>query len=395
MKLRGYADEITRHGVVGWAVDEEKLDATVQLIVKVNGEPRPMRRTSVPRPELREQFGPDATGDHGFRLTFDHVLSGFQDARIEVFEASTGERLTNGTVMLTAPRRRAAPLRPILVTSTGRAGTTLLMSDFVHHPRIVVANRYSYEIKLLSYYAAAFNVLTAQADRVNSSNPDTLFDRVGQSRIGHNPFDAPSFHTIVRDHDRMARLFEREIPDGYASLFAGFIRDYYEIIRENEGKADAMHFAEKVDLDDAARFGPRVMFGEVREIVLTRDPRDLLCSAKSFWKMTGADALNMIKTTVPRLYSVTQSGRADVLSVRYEDLVLQPADSRAAIYRFLGIRDDRDDDALGDSALFGRHGTSKDPVSSIGRWRHDLSPEEISACEKTFPRYMEAFGYEA
>jgi hypothetical protein len=374
-------------------MDEDRLSDPVELVVNVNGQPRPLRRASMPRPELLEKFGPGATGDYGFRLTFDRSLSGFQDYRIEVVEASTGQPLTNGSLTLTSPRRRPAPLRPIIVTSTGRAGTTLLMSEFVRHPLIVVANRFSYEIKLLSYYSAAFNVLTAHADRANSTNPDSMFDRLGQSRIGHNPFNAPNFFTIVRDSDRMARLFEHDIPEGYADLFAGFIREYYEVVRENEGKSSALHFAEKVDLDDVARFGPRTMFGEVREIVLTRDPRDLLCSAKSFWKLNSQDALNMIRTTVPRLFAITQSHLPDVLSVRYEDLVERPSESRAAIFSFLGIRDDQGPGGLGDEKLFGRHGTSKDPASSIGRWRTELSADEIGACERAFPRYMEAFGY--
>lgn len=395
MKLRGFADEITRHGVVGWAMDEDRPAESVRLVVKVNGQTRPTRRVAVPRPELRAEFGPAATGDYGFRLTFDQPLSGFQESRIEVAAAQTGELLPNGEITIPAPSRRPAPLRPILVTSTGRAGTTLLMSDFVNHPRIVVANRYSYEIKLLSYYSAAFNVLTAHADRTNSTNPDTMFDRIGQYRIGHNPFNAPSFYNIVRDSSAMARLFERQIPDGFADLFASFIRDYYEVIRQNEGKHEAVHFAEKIDLHDAARFGPRVMFGEVKEIVLTRDPRDLLCSAKSFWKLEAQDALNMIKTTVPRLFAITQSGRPDILAVRYEDLVSRPLESRREIYRFLGIRDDQNATGLGDAKLFGRHGTSRDPGASIGRWRDELLPDEVAACEREFSGYMESFGYAA
>ncbi len=398
MKLRGYADEITRHGVVGWALDEERLEAIVELVVRVNGTPRPVRRTAVPRPELREQFGPQASGDYGFRLTFEPALSGFHEFDIEVVEGSAGERLENGRRVLRAPTPRAAPLRPILVSSTGRSGTTLLMSEFVRHPRIVVANRYSYEIKLLSYYSAAYQVLTAHLDRVNSTNPDTMFDRAGQFRIGHNPFNAPGFHSIVSDAERMARLFDRDIPDGYAALFARFIGDYYEIVRANEGKHEAVHFAEKIDLDDAARFGPRLFFGEVREVVLTRDPRDLLCSAKAFWKLGAKEALAMIRTTVPRLFAVSRSDRDDITTIRYEDLVQHPVEARAQLYKFLGIRDD-DDPArgLGDAALYGRHGTTKgaDAAASIGRWRTDLPPEEAEACTRAFPEYMEAFGYAA
>ena len=393
MKLKGYLDEVTRHEVVGWALDEDQPERHLELVVSVNQQRVATGTTDVFREGLREQFGPRATGDYGFRISFDPSLSAFQDYEIEVTEASTSERLNNGLQTLAAPAALPAPLRPILVTSTGRSGTTLLMSDFVRHPRVVVANRYSYEIKLLSYYSAAFNVLTSHLDRVNSTNPDSMFDRAGQFKIGHNPFNAPGYYTIAKDPQRLAQLFEQTIPSRYAAVFAGFIRDYYEVIRESEGKLDAMHFAEKVDLDDAARFGPRVFFGEVREIVLARDPRDLLCSAKSFWKLDSDEALSMIKTTVPRLLTIARSGREDITSIRYEDLVNAPQKTRQKLYAFLGIRDDESDGAIGDKSLFKVHGTSKDAGSSIGRWRQDLSDSEAAACNEAFADYMDYFGY--
>jgi hypothetical protein len=192
----------------------------------------------------------------------------------------------------------------------------------------------------------------------------------------------------------MSTLFEERIPSGLASLFRRFIEEYYELVRIDQNKQEAIYFAEKVDLDEAARIGPRIMFGEVKEIALVRDPRDFFSSAKAFWKLESQQALDMIKTTIPRLQAVAQSGSGEVMAMRYEDLVQRPRESKARLYRFLGLRDDDDREDVGDTSLFSRHGTSRDVGSSIGRWRQDLTPEEINAVNEAFASYIEVFDYE-
>jgi hypothetical protein len=39
------------------------------------------------------------------------------------------------------------------------------------------------------------------------------------------------------------------------------------------------------------------------------------------------------------------------------------------------------------------HGTSASPAASIGRWRHNLSPELGAAVEETFGDLLREFGY--
>ena len=394
MKLRGFVDDISRRGVRGWAIDMEQPETPRELIVRVDGHDVHRVKADKPRPSLRESLGQGVSGNHSFSLTFARSLPSFMALEVEIVDAASGQLLPNGSRQLKGVRREVAPLRPILVISTGRSGTTLLMSEFLRHPRIAVADRYAYEVKLLTYYSAALKVLTADMDRTNSTNPDNIFDKIGQYRIGHNPFNAVGFYNIVRNKAAMARLFEEEIPNDYAAMFRRFIEKYYDLVRIDQGKTDAVYFAEKVDLDEAARNGPRVMFGEVKEIALVRDPRDFFSSAKTFWKLESRQALDMIKTTIPRLQAVAQSGAGTVLTLRYEDLVDDPAATRGRLYQFLGLRDDDDATTLGDGALFQRHGTSASVGSSIGRWRKDLTAEEVQAVNQTFASYMEAFGYQ-
>ena len=393
MKLRGRLDEVSRFAVRGWAIDMERPNVPLELLIRANGAVVDRCVADQPRPALRETLGHRASGYHGFAHTLATPLPSFASLDIDVVEAASGQPIPNGARALRGVQPGAVPLRPVLVTATGRSGTTLLMSELLRHPRIVVADRYPYELKLLSYYAAALKVLTAHMDRANSTTPDNLFDQVGRYRIGHNPFNGPGFHSLVADRDALARLFDERIPRVYARDFRLFIEEFYDLVRIDQNKREALYFAEKIDLDEAARSGPRVMFGEVKEIAMLRDPRDFLCSAKAFWKLESGPALEMIKTTIPRVQAVALSGSSEVLALRYEDLVHDPRGVKTRLYRFLGLRDDDETEALGDPSNFGRLATSASADASIGRWRQDLTRDEAEAVGTTFADYMEAFGY--
>jgi hypothetical protein len=393
VKLRGRLEEVSRNGVRGWAIDMARPELPLELLIRADGTVVDRCLANKPKPALRETLGQGVSGNHAFAHTFAAPLPSFRAIDIDVVEAASGQAIPNGARQLRGLETAAVPLRPILVTSTGRSGTTLLMSELLRHPRIVVADRYPYEIKLLSYYAAALKVLTAEMDRTNSTTPDNLFDRIGRYRVGHNPFNSPGFYSIVANRAGMARLFEERIPLVYARGFREVIEEYYDLVRIDQDKREAMYFAEKVDLNEAARSGPRVLFGTVKEIAMLRDPRDLLCSAKAFWKLESGAALDMIRSTVPRVQAVAQSGSAEILALRYEDLVAEPRAAKARLYRFLGLRDDDQDDTLGDTTIFARHATSQSADASIGRWRQDLTAEEARAVTAAFGDYMEAFGY--
>ena len=80
--------------------------------------------------------------------------------------------------------------------------------------------------------------------------------------------------------------------------------------------------------------------------------------------------------------------------VRYEDLIARTAETLAAIYRFLALDIQHDPTKLDqDDALFARHATSLTPAASIGRWKTDLTREEIAICERQFAGFLRQFGY--
>src|SRR5438067_875588 len=392
MPITGFVDEVTRSRVRGWVCDPERPGEALWVTIRVND--REVARCSADRhrSDLRQRIG---DGNHEFCFDFEPPLSVFEEFAIEVAVAGSTELLQGGTKILPAPQLAKTPgqLIPILLTSTGRAGTTLLMHEFLRHPEILVAGSYPFEMKLINYYAAAFRALAGNEDRVHSTDPDHMFAEQNRKLIGHNPCNSPGHHGFARDRGAFERFFENTIPERLATVFRDLILEYYALVRSDGDKPAPLFFAEKSALDDAPRQAARRFFGEIREVVLVRDPRDLMCSAMSFWGYSGPDALKMLGETLPQLEAIHDAVTPDTFFLRYEDLIEHPAAARSALYRFIGIDPGGGDFIDADTDLFRAHGTSRDPAASIGRWRTDLSNDEIAACDKSFASFMERFGY--
>jgi hypothetical protein len=97
---------------------------------------------------------------------------------------------------------------------------------------------------------------------------------------------------------------------------------------------------------------------------------------------------------MPALEAIHAAERADVIVIRYEDLVQAPVEALRRINAFIGTTtavpiqpNDRTD-------LFQGHATSASPAASVGRWRDDLAADEITACETRYRSYMKRFGYQ-
>jgi hypothetical protein len=419
MALRGHVDEISRQVITGWAMDTDHPDQNVRVVIVINGREH-MRVTAdvfregfkeaakafIKRRSLRDTI----TGRYGFEFNFKPGLSVFAEHHIEVkFDATDlilpkGSRtlrrlqsvqaisLTQGPTLTPAPQASGS-LLPIIVTAAGRSGSTLLMQRLASHPQIVVAERYPFEMKLAAYYSAAFRTLISDADRQNSTNPDTIFAQRNRYSIGFNPYNRPGFYNIVRDSQLIESFFEEFVPTALAQTFRKMLLEYYTILQVDQNKLGARYFAEKGDLDEAARQGPRIFFGTAREILLVRDPRDLLCSSTSFWKTTTSDALQRLKSDTKRLQNIHAAADRDTIFVKYEDLVIKPEETMGQIYQFVGLDSTPGPGRDQETSLFEMHATSANPLASIGRWRADLSEEAIAVFDKEFRPFIERFGY--
>ena len=398
----GSVDEIGRNLITGWAIDTDHPDRQVEVIATANG--RNIGRTLTERPranllerlkaQVRPELHDQITPNCGFELVIDPALSVFHDQAVEVRFARGEGLLRRNTRTLPAPQPGRMKLSPLLVVAAGRSGTTMMMQHLARHPEIVLADRYPFEMKFVSYYADAFRVLMSETDRKRSLHPDALGKNAFS--IGFNPYHRRSLHSFIKTPRVIDDYFDRAMPDTLVRAFGEIIGGYYERVQQDQGKTTARFFAEKAGPFDTIRDGARLFAGQSHEILLVRDPRDILCSANSFWNARKDAAIRNIAVITHRLEKAQSEASSQTLVVRYEDLVTDQQATLDRIWGFLGVASDFGSaDEKADSRLFSRHGTSKSPAASIGRWRKELSGDEIRECASVFGSFLDRFGYAA
>lgn len=387
MPIKGYVDSISHGGVVGWAVDTDRPDVPVEIVIQVNGAQHGRCMADLERPQLAAALGQNFSGRHEFRYSFTPALATRFDTPIVVIVAGSRGLLENGIRVLPGSTSGYASLSPVMLTSRGRSGTTMLMNEFSHHAEIVVGNTYPYEVKHAAYYAAAHRVVALPPP---VDNPDFAEAAEKTWTICGNPANRPDISESLGG-PRMGHLFQQAIPRRLSDLFREFVVEAYGVMAVEQGKPDPRFFAEKTSLADNVRHGIRNMFGAVREIVLIRDPRDYMCSAKAFWHHSSRAVLDLLAITMPAFEAIHQNAGPDTIFIRYEDLIGNPIDTRKHIYEFIGVAEIPTHAPPVET--FDGHATSATPDASIGRWKQDLSPEELAACTRVCASYMDRFGY--
>lgn len=388
--LRGYVDEISATRITGWALDDTDLRRPINVEVMVGGVQYASPRADLLRRDLEREFG---YGHHAFAFEFNPPLPLIRDHQVLVRYSGTeqtvpnGERVIRGVTI--APE---AMLRPILVTASGRAGSTILMKKMVAHPAISVANVYPFETELLKYYSHAFSILSAPGDHERSGKPENFVDN--HRFLGANPYNVTTFARAFRDLGRFDALYQQVVPREAAGAFRAIITQFYQSLGEDQNKPGAIYFAEKCQLSGMARWFARNLFSGTREIVLVRDLRDTLCSFKSFWSQSSSESIRLLKLSYASILEIRKEARDDILFVRYEDLMQEEVATLGQVADFLGVRAFQIDERESEKELFSQHGTSKSPADSIGRWKRELSIEEVKECVREFGPYLEELGYE-
>jgi hypothetical protein len=410
----GHVDAITRRGVSGWAADPDRPDDHLAVSITVNG----VKLGQVQADRLRKDLanlGRYGDGRHGFAFDFPTPLDPQEDHTILVRFADDGVKLPNGEHRLSplaapgkpapakAPPSRAprpAPLEagasaklvPIMVTAPGRSGTTLLMGLLAKSPAIVAAELVPYELRLISYYSAAFNVLTAPGDLEKSTHPDKL-DGDGY-HIGFNPFQSAQYAPAFRDRGLLADYYQDFASARTLDYVRDMVGEYYARLARDKAKPGARYFAEKGNnLHAPTRAFMRRVFGEVREIVILRDPRDVLCSHMAYFSSSPEKAFNQLSHASRQLLAIRAEALPDVHILKYEDMVRGDAACFAALSAFLDVKVEPET-GVRPQEVFRRHGTSVSPQASVARWRTHL-PEALKArCAQDWGHFLTSFGYD-
>ena len=135
---------------------------------------------------------------------------------------------------------------------------------------------------------------------------------------------------------------------------------------------------------------------EARFIHVVRDPRDYVLSMRKAWGKSVSRAAYRWKVHVRKYVDDIVVTSAPQVTVRYEDLLTDPANTMSRLCAFLGIDYqaqmtslDVSSEELGDA-----RGIKSVLAGNMGKWLDQLSADELRAVESLAGRTMLAFGYQ-
>lgn len=295
-------------------------------------------------------------------------------------------------------------LSPVLLTSLGRTGTTLLMGLLSAHPEIVADRAFPYETFPARYWLHLLQVLAEPANHGQSSAAETY--ALELSHVGANPF-----HTApVTNDPEMAEFFGRTYVERLARFCQESIDAFYGTVAAKQGKEGARFFVEKAHPDHVPRVA-RDVYPTAKEIFLVRDFRDLICSVLAFNDKRGTvefgraqfetdeEYVAWIGMVARCLVNAWKAREATSHLVRYEDLARRPNETIEGVLAYVGVERDTE---LVDGLVRGAfehpaladHRTSHSIEESIGRWHRELPPSLRPAVHEALDDALSEFGYE-
>lgn len=335
----------------------------------------------------------------GISLTFELVLRAIlADNKSATLATIRGQRQALNTGF-------QPQLRPLLLTSMGRTGTTYLMRLLAEHPNIVAYRQYPYETRHARYWLHMTNVLSSPPNGLELSDPNTFYENM--SHVGISPYYTPD----VSSHPQLENWFGRCYPEQLAAFCQKCIEESYLRIAEEQNQAQPRFFVEKHS-PGRLRELTLELYPKAAEIVLVRDFRDMVCSILAFNARRGYQAFgrenantdeefirSLCRNAKDLLRSWEWSSPSTYL-LRYEDLITCPAKTIGSVFTHLDLDGSSStvaavlETGTASSSDFRKHQTSKDPATSIGRWQHDLTIDQQSLCQDVFGEILKAFGYD-
>lgn len=290
---------------------------------------------------------------------------------------------------------------PLPLTALGRTGTTWLMLLLRAHPQVLVAPPFPYEMRLGPYWAAVFDAL---------SRPESYLQQVASHQRGRWWWLGDASHPVETWLERGAgaRLVGGEAVEALAAFCRDRIAGFYAALAAAEGRTGARFFAEKHLPGAASRQLLGELFPGLREVVLVRDLRDMLCSVLAFNARRGyaafqrelfpGDAEYVASLRGPAL-ALRDAARSGAHVVRYEDLLGDPPATLQRLFAALGLEAGEPvvQEVLARAAAAepdeqARHRTSPSG-GSVGRWRRDLPEPLARCCAEHLGDVLREFGY--
>jgi Sulfotransferase family len=392
--------------VSGWVLHRDTEKLTIEAITE--GRSIGTWQVNQERPDVAITISAPVTPFCGFAGIIEaSTLPRQFEVRIDVVEANSRSSL--GTIH----GRRSAfgissndAIRPALVTTLGRTGSTLLMLLLSQHPELIVHPPFPFETRLARYWASTVTELASPNSYLQALVTE---DDRRYWWLGHKEFP------VVRliNQDPAAQWLGGLAIENLANFARQQVIGFYEASTAFQSKAVApRYFVEKQLPNPELREVQRELFPGHAEIFLVRDFRDMLVSILAFNEKrshkgfgtdlrTGVEYVAWLGRAVEALLYNWRTAAAGAQLVRYEDLVRQPRPVLQQLLQHLKLEES---DALVDEMIRNaetvepgaqeQHRTSLDSQASIGRWREEL-PEEIrESSQRVFAEALTVFGYE-
>ncbi len=389
----------------GWALAPDGASVAIEVC---HGRQVLSRLTpSVARPDIVAAF-PDLPSAErsGFSMALDVLnLPRVFDLRVN---AIVGEVETVPIGRVRGSRRAFEPLptegpAPLMVTTLGRSGSTLLLTLLSLHPQLVAFQPATYDSRPFAHQLEAAIGMASPTSRTR------LLDGAVQGEAWWLGRDTVPVEELVRLDEPLRELLlgapvERLLRSAVhqAAAFASELGAAQE-------RTDVRYATEK----GGPAYLPRLireLCADGREIFLVRDFRDVIASMLAFNAKRGYDAFGREDVDSDEQFVLWQAGIAAALAagwrergdgallVRYEELVADVPAELARILDYLELDGapslvgeivDRAEAQLDQT----QHRTVPDASASSGRWQRDLPLALKELANEAFAGPLEEFGY--
>jgi Sulfotransferase family len=407
---RGDTSDTYGFEIQGWALDAGQ---PVKCIEVVLGSRKTVLQVPLDRqrPDVAERF-PDVP--HALQCGFHaqvgalHNRANFQ---IELrAQLADGGRVHIGRIRARRaelPTETGAGMQPLMLNTLGRSGSTWLAWLLSCHPEIVAYEPLDFETRVGTYWISVFQDL---------AQPSSYFRQVVADNLENERrwwlAEGPAHRPAIGD-PRLETWLGSTAVETLATMCRRRIEAFFGEVATAREKDGVRYFLEKFLLEPVTLDLLSEMYSGAREVLLVRDFRDMISSVLAFNEKRGYSAFGRERVASDGEYvkSIAYKQALGMLNrwrdraeiahlVRYEDLVLKPSNTLAALCRFLGI-DSREptlettlDRATQQATSMAHHRTAADAAASVGRWRHDLSPDLAKLCNEVLGPVLIEFGYD-